>query len=594
MHNDSVFQNSANAHLVRFLSLVALAAGIVSVGMSILVWTRFHIDIPVRDIAVLLPLIRTAVQDGLAATQLGDWFALHSGAHRIVFGRMFAYLDYAFFSGKNLAIYLSLAVSLLVMVWVFYRAAREQLSQGWEQGVLVLGLVLLFLCSPLQYWNLIEPLCATWYYSGMFSALALWLLVSEGENLTPAAAFTVALLCVGAAFSNFSGVILCLLLPVLAFLVRSPYWLHMMVVLALFSLAYVFDLQTDHSNPDIHSEEFLAELTMAIRENPGILQGERPGPDIIGKVIYIVRSTLLHFGYPFSKYAPVLGAALASLSFLLLAWSWLVLVVRRFRPSAPFDALPPAMIFLLALATLQVVISSSIWFGRADVNHPFAPRYQGITVIYWLSVVLLMLCEVNRRWPVRFPAAAVAVTLFGILLSVATIVRPVAPFEEKYRHVQEVGLLHRLQVEAPAPLLEPKYRRWQSILEQETAFVAAYNLPLAAGITSRELTAGQDVQSCDDTRLRFGPTAKPLVQRIDLVSARRIGFANTRLFLVGANGQVGALYPAPPRTLYPQALLAYPETWHGYFKGHSGAATYYLVIDRGGQLASCSIKPESV
>lgn len=592
MQVERVFQNAANGHLLLFLSVVALVAGIVSVAMSILVWTRFHVDIPVRDIAVLLPFIRTAVQDGLAATQFSDWFAPHSGVHRIAIGRMFAYLDYAFFSGRNLTIYASLVASMLVTVYVFYLAAREQLSQGGAQGMLVLGLVLLFLCSPLQYWNLIEPLCATWYYSAMFSALALWLLLSQGQSLTPAAAIVVALLCMGAAFSNFSGIILCLLLPVLAFLARSRYWIHLTVALALFSFAYVSGLQTDHSNPDIHSEEFLSKLSRAIQENPGILQGERPGPDVIGKLGYIVRSVLLHFGYPLSKYARAPGAALAVFSFLVLAWLWLLLMTGRFRRQSHGRALPSTVVFFLSLATLQVAISASIWFGRADVNQPFAPRYQGITVIYWLSIVLLLLCIVHRKWPARFTVAAAAVTLFGILLSVVTIVRPVAPFEEKYRHVQQVGLLHRLQVEAPAALLEPKYRRWQSVLQQETAFVAGYNLPLASGIVDRVLAIPQIEGGCEGVRLRFGTTAKPSVQRIDLVSVHRIDFADTRLFLLDDEGQVGALYPAPPGGLYPQALLAYPEVWHGYFKGHSDTESYRLIIDRGGQLTQCGIRPE--
>lgn len=589
MQNHTSSPARPEARFSLSLSLLALVAGAGSVWMSMLVWMRFHIEIPVRDVAVLLPFIRTAVQDGLASVPVSDWFALHSGAHRIAIGRVIGYLDYAFFSGKNMAFYVSAAASMLVMAYVFCRVALDSSKQDWARSLLVVGVVFLFLCSPLQYWNYIEPLCATWFYSAMFSALALWLLIQRGRGLTPAAAITVGVLCAGAALSNFSGLILCLLLPVLALLLRSPYWLHLAFSLGLFSVAYLYGLQTDHSNPDINSDRFLTEMARVIGENPEILQGNRPGPDILGVIETIVRSMLLHLGFPLSKYARFAGALLTLSSLLVLGWFWLSLAAGWFRRRS-IAHIPPASLFFLAMATFQVAISASIWFGRAAVNHPFAPRYQGITAVYWLSFFLLVLCEVNRRWPARFPAAAATVVVFGIGMSIATIARPVAPFDEKYRHVQQVGILHQLQVEGPAPLLSVKYRGWQAILEREASFVASYSLPLIIPEAYRALINQADEPACENARLLIAPTVEPLVRRIELSFAHGIGLAHTKMFLLDRAGQVGALYPVPPATLYPQALLAQPKTWHGYFKGLPDAVSYHLVIDSAGQLKSCSIK----
>jgi hypothetical protein len=65
----------------------------------------------------------------------------------------------------------------------------------------------------------------------------MWLLVRSGQQLKAMHAAVVAVLCIASAFSNFSGIILCLFLPVVAFFLRSPYSLHLAVVLPLFYAA---------------------------------------------------------------------------------------------------------------------------------------------------------------------------------------------------------------------------------------------------------------------------------------------------------------------------------------------------------------------
>ena len=84
------------------------------------------------------------------------------------------------------------------------------------------------------------------------------------------------------------------------------------------------------------------------------------------------------------------------------------------------------------MATLQVGICASIWIGRPFLGDPFAARFQRITIIYWLSFLLLVLCAVHIRWKSRLTLVKGLMLLGVVLLNIVTVIEPVSNFGSRY------------------------------------------------------------------------------------------------------------------------------------------------------------------
>lgn len=569
----------------RTLSLAALAFGLLALFSSYLVWRHFHVEVPVRDMAWLLPLLDKAVSDGLLSTGPGDWFSLHSIAHRVAVIRAFAYLDYALFMGRNWVLYAGTAASIFLTLYVYCRAAIPALGRQRGAQFFVPGLTLVFLCSPMQYWNLVTPLCATWYYNMAFSALGAWILVRHAGELRGRHLAAIMLLAAAAAYSNFSGVIFCLFLPVVAFLLGSAYWQYLAGAALVFSGLYVLGIEGSGESFG-GSSEFDAALAEMAREKPELFTEHGWFYRALETVRPMPGNVATHLGMPVSRISPALAATGVFVSVLAIAYLWLQLVIARFsaRRASGHDA---AVVFFLVMATLQLGICCSIWLGRIGLSDPTSPRYQSITIVYWLSVILLLLCAARQRRKAQVELLMSLALVGAVLLNVLTTLRPVGNLPFMYHQVQQEKVLRQLGVENPAPLINAAQASWRDVLLRHQDFVAGYTLPPVSHHSIPAAT-GTTNQSCAAIQLIARNSGAAGVQRATMQLRAPILRRSTRVYLTGENGQAGLFYPSPPPNLWPHALIKKPTRWQGFFLDQHEAETLTVVFDRDGVIDSCT------
>ncbi len=202
-------------------SITVFLLGLVSLLVSLTVWYRYHVQIPIKDTLDLLTLVTSAMEKGWSGVSLEEWLAPHSGAHRIFITRLLMVFDYAHLGGKNILIYLSLWSSIAVLLLAYIAAARTTLSRVQGAYFFIAGLALIYICSPTQYWNIVNPINASWYVAFAASAASVLILTACGKDLSVRMAFLACCLSAVAALSNFSGLLCCLMIPVIVIYHRS-------------------------------------------------------------------------------------------------------------------------------------------------------------------------------------------------------------------------------------------------------------------------------------------------------------------------------------------------------------------------------------
>ncbi len=200
---------------LRLIALFTVLAGLLLLLLNLYLWWRFHVHLPMHDTAHILPLAQEALEHGVTSIVLDDWFAMHAGAHRIAITRLLMVLDFRYFSGQNHLIFASAWLSMLALLLLYAAAFRRSYREARVLWIFVVGLILVSLNSPTQFWNIINPINSSWYVVFTSSALAIWLIANKPAAptfVTIAAAYLLATI---GAFSNFAGVLVWLLLPVL-------------------------------------------------------------------------------------------------------------------------------------------------------------------------------------------------------------------------------------------------------------------------------------------------------------------------------------------------------------------------------------------
>lgn len=204
---------------------------------------------------------------GWSGVSLDEWLAPHSGAHRIFVTRFLMVFDYAYLGGKNTSIYLSVWSSVVVLLLVYIRAARTSCSGLQGAHVFVAGLALIYICSPTQYWNIVNPINASWYVAFAASAASVWILISCGKELSARMAFPACSLSAVAALSNFSGLLCCLMLPVIVLYHRSRNCAWVVLFSVVFVLLYMRGIESGIANLG-KSEVFQEAVRAAIAADP--------------------------------------------------------------------------------------------------------------------------------------------------------------------------------------------------------------------------------------------------------------------------------------------------------------------------------------
>ena len=351
-----------------------------------MLFLQFHPHIPGRDTWKIMPLVIQVLDHGWGATDLREWFALLSGAHRIVLSRVLMTLDYQFFRGQNHLIFFSAYASLIALAAMYLHNFRSLGRKHYSPALLLQGLVIVWLFSPGHSFNLLNPINASWFTALGCSAASLLLLLTPVRLNKPTLWLLAWSLAALAAMSNFSGLLVWCLLPAAAFLRNDSR--VMVLVAALLSLlvlsVYLQDVQHSLriliSNPQLHS---------SFKEN---WQAISTIPFEAGLALGAARSTLKHLGAPLLSLNPLAAEMLSLLSVLGLAEAW-----RRQWPRRRLD---PDTLFCLLMATLCLGIALCIsQTGRFMVHHHDALRYRSFVMLYWLSVSGLAIAFLPHRWP---------------------------------------------------------------------------------------------------------------------------------------------------------------------------------------------------
>jgi hypothetical protein len=368
-------------------SLTVFAVGIGFLFSTMAVWLRFSVQIPVHDIVAILPLVESGVSDGWGSISLQDWLSPISGnAHRVLVTRFLMLLDYSFLGGSNYAIYLSVWVSIALLVFAYLRAADIQLPGDRASRYFVAGISLIFLCSPSQYLNLVNPISASWYVAMASSAVCVLIIISAGNRLGLGHLIFACLFAAIAAFSNFAGVLTCLVIPVVALHQRSRLSGLVLVFSAVLIFFYFHGVE---SNPSaVAKSQTPAMITGAGTSAMVKLATQLKSPELWLNLLTRVASSVgLQLGAPLSAQYPFFASLAVLGSVLLIGFQWLVLGFRWCFEKEPDSR---SVEFCLVMATICLGVSCAIPLGRAVFNHPMEARYQTITMVYWLSISCLI------------------------------------------------------------------------------------------------------------------------------------------------------------------------------------------------------------
>jgi hypothetical protein len=282
-------------------------------------------------------------------------------------------------------------------------------------------------------------------------------------------------------------------------------------------------------------------------------------------------------------------ALIVGLSLVTLCYFWLSLLRQRFGKKIVFPY-TSAVIFFLTMATLQVGISASIWIGMPFLDDPFAAGFQSITIIYWLSFLLLALCEVHIRSKSSLNLVKGLMLLGVVLLNIVTVIEPVGNFGSRYHSEHQAKILYRLGVTDPPVTSQVNTKwAWRDVLRRHSDFLANFNLARIAQEPLEKLMAEAAESECTALLVRNEETANPAIRRLSLVFAQQINPLNTNLYLLRAEGQVGALYPAPPADLWPDSLMEKAVSWKGYYIDETGSGNLEILFESSGKNSRCSL-----
>lgn len=360
-------------YLVRLCALIALALGIYTLISAFYLWMSFHIHFPIRDTLRLMPLVQKVLEQGLLSTLASDWLAPHSGAHRITVIRLAMVIDHTWFGGQNHFIHFLAWLSLVTLFLIFFFAFRRSYRGENTLLMFISGLSLAFLLSHTQALIMIHPMGNTWYFAISASAASIYLIARNSGVPAWRDLLAAYLLAVVAAFSNFSGIFVFLLLPVLIGLRSLRMGISSAVIAVAFIFFYMQDISTGPTLDTVLQSDSPSELETRLSR-------------LIGNVPRILSQVCLHLGSPLSIDYPWPATALVVMSFLLLGAGWAVLLRARLSLHAGNAWLETN----IAIATLLLGVAIAICLGRSLILEPTSERYQSVVMFYWLCICGVM------------------------------------------------------------------------------------------------------------------------------------------------------------------------------------------------------------
>jgi len=543
-----------------------LCLGVALLLATVAVWLRFKIAIPVRDILRMMPLIEEGLHSGWGSISLQEWLAPISGdTHRVVVTRFLMLFDYTFLGGRNYAIYASAWLSILLRVGVYLKAAGLQLPQDRAGRCFVAGIALAYLCSPTLYLNLVNPISASWYVAFAGSAASLLIIIAAGKRLSFGWMVLACLFAAVAAFSNFAGLVACVVLPVVALHQRSR--LSVLVLVFSVVLVYLFFHGIESSPAPVSSmgapEVATGAGTNAMGKLAAKLGSPHRWPGLLKK---ITTSVGLHLGAPLSAKYPRAAAAAVLGSVILVGYQWLLLLYRWCRGREPG---PRSVEFCLVMATICFGISCAIPLGRNVFNSPLSERYQNITMVYWLSISCLIFFgaqALEGRRKLKTALALLAclpvLPLFWGVDSTMTLVTAMS------NQASRTQILGRMGVNAFEGKEDRALNRFAPLIAKHMEFLSGYGFGALDDRAFRRRAVPVEQWRCDGFSLYATPSTWPGVQSVQLQPQ---GISTNpflaRLDIRGNDGERGRLYADVPREYDLRSMFFDRRIWRGYYRG---------------------------
>ena len=356
-------------HLLRLNALIAIGLGTYSLLTALYLWMSFHVHIPIRDTLRVMPLVQTALEQGFFSVSASDWFAAHAGAHRVTLIRAAMVIDHTWFGGQNHFIYMLAWFGRAALFLVFFFAFRQSYRGENTLLLFISGLSLAFMLSHTQTIIMIHPMGNTWYFALSASAVSIFLIVRNTRAPSWPGLLVTYLVALIAGLSNFSGIFIFLLLPVLIGLRDARKGLLSAVITSVLLFLYTTDMSTGSTVDSVLESNSLSEAGNHLSR-------------LIAKVTYILSQVCLYLGSPLSIDYPRLATMLVVISFLVLGAGWTLLLRARHslqHVNAWFET-------NLAMATLSLGVAIATCMGRALILEPTAERYQTVVMFYWLCI----------------------------------------------------------------------------------------------------------------------------------------------------------------------------------------------------------------
>ena len=588
MTTKGVVDGNILTYTIAVIAVLTFTAGTFFFLLNIDMWVRYHINIPSNDAILQIPLIASALEHGIWSTNLQDWFSIHAGAHRIALIRTLMFVDYRFFAGYGYVSYAVAWLSIALLLVVYTRAFKQTYRSETALLIFSTGLALLFLSSHTQFVNLIQIVNTTWYMALGASALAIHMITKTSAPPTVFVFSVAYVLAIIAGLTNFGGVIVWLLLP-LVIAMRSMSIgligaLCSSVLLALY-LPGIASNDTSFINSSLPVET----LTALDLQPLTLLE------QLKNHVVYMFSQTYIGLGSPASQHHPLVSKIAVSASLLLIICGWLKVLTSKFfgryRHNAWFE-------LALVMATLCLGIVLSTYMERNHLRTPLLERYQTIVMVYWLSVCNILLgfaLAANSHkpsWRLISTLCCVGITAF-LLADPGHLVHNQSAHAKRLM-AERISVLRSLGIpdaDVYQPLLRFGQKRGMSGEQLNTFLSKRHQVRHVAN--ANRLSGFQVSRDCPDVDLKVKASRWPGISiatgHIDNNSAvrhRQIPISNDQ------GSIIGYMFPAN-RTDVVSMLVQRKVSWEGYFIDSAYQDIVYLHY--GSSLftrASCRIKTD--
>jgi hypothetical protein len=520
-------------------------------------WMQFYLHFPVKDFLHQMVFVQDVLEGGVFSRSLTDWLAPHAGAHRIADIRLAMVMDFKYFGGQNNLIYSITWVSILAMLLVILKTFRQSYKPELAVSLFVAGISLIFLTSYTQLENLINPINSSWYLALAASALSIYAITSRS---TPPSAlyFVIAyLLAVVAAFSNFSGVIVWLLLPVLIGFRSLRAGLLASVITGLFLTPYITGVSPSDGgqfgSTALDSPEFSIGEQLTILAYSQWMKG-----------LAILSKAFSYLGSPLSIEHPSWAAVMVGLSIVVIVSGWWELFKRRFSGGIWHH---PWLETMLAMATLNLGIAIATQLGRIFFSDPTAARYQTVVMSYWLSICALILyfgLKTRRdksMWQFASSTLCLVLAALLLLLSPLPIARAVkfAETADRISALALLGIPPGNEYGILSPLKTP------DIVIDLDRYYRANSTGYWHNVSSQIEFDGSVV--CDEVNLSVEPSEWPNISVVTGHIDSGWAYLHRQVPVSTAHGKVsGVLTRVFGRNVMPTSLLSREGSyWRGYF-----------------------------